>query len=305
MVEAPDAACDRLKKLKLMLEDAKLRQDAAMIKKLTDLVGGQKPKYNLDKNHYLNVFDSQGNIGVLKLRHKAKKALDMVIEQLRANGVDPVSVNDGRIFVFTRSGMGNDTAFQVTVKQERVNHPDLGVVTRDIIHRMTESDLQRLDLEAAKLDQLFKKVTPEEIQRIVEKADVFTGKSPVIDELFDNSPTTDVVTSDEDDEDSIASGMVNNNLLSTQSQPVQQVIQPVQQAVQPVQQVTQPLQQAVQQAFQPAVQQVVQPVQQAPTQTLAQAPVPQSNIMSAPQTTATLVTEMTDDEFLKMLETPK
>ncbi|NJO48276.1 MAG: hypothetical protein HC840_01010 [Leptolyngbyaceae cyanobacterium RM2_2_4] len=203
MIEVPDAADQRIKDLKAKLEEAKAAGNKAVVEKLGKLVSGQKPMYNVDSNHYLNVIDDQGNIGVLKLRHRAKTALDVQIKKLREKGVDPLSVDNGRYFVFTRSGTGLDTSFQVDIKQEKLRIEGVGEVNRDIVHKLSEELISRLGEEAAELGKLFRALTADEIQRIVDTTDLLTGQSPVIDELFDSrGDTSGGDAGDEGDDDS-------------------------------------------------------------------------------------------------------
>ena len=178
MIEVPDAALERIEKLKAEMEKAKESGDTVKYNKLNELVG-QKGKFNLDKNHYMNVVDLEGNIGILKLRHKAKLALDAEIKALREKGIDPLSVDDGRFFTFRRSGMGRDTTFKVEVHTETINVPNVGEVKREVKHVLTDDLIKRLSKEAADLSKLFKKPTAEEVARIVKE-----GPSAV-DEILD------------------------------------------------------------------------------------------------------------------------
>lgn len=199
IIEVPDAADQRIKDLKAKLEEAKSTGNKAMVERLGKLVSGQKPMYNVDSNHYMNVIDSQGNIGVLKLRHRAKTQLDEKIKKLREKGVDPLSVDNGRYFVFTRTGTGLDTSFSVEVAQEKLSIEGVGEVNRDIVHKLSQELIGRLGEEAAELGKLFKLLSADDIQRIVSTSDLLTGQSPVIDELFDNKG--DGGSSDEGDVD--------------------------------------------------------------------------------------------------------
>lgn len=185
MIEVPDAAADRIKLLKGELEKAKAAGNKAAMEKIGPLISGQKPMYNLDKNHYLNVIDEQGNIGVLKLRHKAKQALDVQIKKLREKGVDPLSVDNGRFFTFSRSGSGLETTFAVSVTTKTMNIEGVGEVQREVVHKLDAAIISRLKDEAAELNKLFKAPTSEEVARIVKESDLLTGKSPAIDEIID------------------------------------------------------------------------------------------------------------------------
>lgn len=184
MIEVPDAADQRIKDLKAKLEEAKDSGNKAVVEKLGKLVSGQKPMYNLDGNHYVNAIDSQGNIGVLKLRHRAMKALEDEIKKLEKKGIDPLSLKNGREFVFTRSGSGLDTTFKVDVGQEELEIEGVGKVNRDKVSNVTDDQLARTENECADLSKLFKLVSSDDIERIVKASDLLTGISPVIDEIF-------------------------------------------------------------------------------------------------------------------------
>ena len=184
MIEVPDAALDRINDLKAKLEEAKASGNAPMVAKLNTLVGF-KGVYSADNNHHMNVMDLNGTIGVLKIRHRAKLALDAEIKKLRSEGCDPLSVEDGRFFVFNRNGMSLDTAFKVTVHKERIDVPGVGRVERDVISKLTPEMLQRCSTEASHLDKLFNSLTSEEVAEVVAQSDMLSGKSPAIDKYFD------------------------------------------------------------------------------------------------------------------------
>lgn len=182
-IQVGDAAKDRITKLKAQLEEGKKAGNKVAIDALEPLVGNQG-MYNLDSNHYMNVVDSQGHIGILKIRHKAKLALEAEIRSLNADGVDPLSVEDGRYFVFSRTGMGRDTTFGVKVLKEKLKVDGVGVVERDVVHVLDEDLQARLSAEAGELGKIFKTLTSEEVKQVVDGSDLKTGVSPALDKLF-------------------------------------------------------------------------------------------------------------------------
>lgn len=194
LATSPDAALERIETLRSEMEKAKKAGDAVKVEKIKELL----KTYNLDKNHYMNVVDLQGNIGVLKLRHKAKLVLDAVIKQLRSEGVDPLSSDDGRFFVFTRTGVGTDTTFQVSVYKEKLKVEGVGMVERDVVHALTDDILNRLGTEAAQLDKLFKKLTSEEVARVVKEG------PRALDEIYSESATDSEAQEDGEDQDDSA-----------------------------------------------------------------------------------------------------
>jgi len=203
MVTVPDAAIERIDKLKAELERVKAQGTNRMaIEKFKNLL----QQYNLDSNHYVNAMDLQGNIGVLKLRHRAKQALDAQIKRLNAAGVDPLSPEDGRFLTFTRSGTGLDTTFQVSVATEEFDVPNVGRVKRDLVHRLTPEIISRLGSEARELNKLFKKISSDEIARIVKESDLETGRSPAVDEILDAKGGGSDIDDGDDDSGGHASG---------------------------------------------------------------------------------------------------
>src|ERR1700687_913800 len=187
MIDVPDAALDRINQLKAKLEEAQKAGDATMVEQLLKLVGGKKSRYNLDSNHYLNVMDLQNNIGILKIRHRAKLALDGTIKTLRDSGVEPLDPNTGRWFTFHRTGTGRDTVYQVSVYKKKFHVEGVGEVEKDLIHTITPDIAKRCFVirkdgtfeykEAARLDTLYKKPTAEEVERIVKEGPTAVGAS--------------------------------------------------------------------------------------------------------------------------------
>lgn len=178
MIEAPDAALQHIEDLKAAFEAAKKAGNTEVAARLDKLVG-QKGQYNMSNNHYVNVVDEQGNIGILAIRHRCKVALDATIAQLRAEGVDPLSVDNGRYFKFHRSGTGLDTTFQVSVLKRKLNVAGIGEVEQDVVHQLTPELIARLATEAAQLDKLFKRPTSEEVARMVKEG------AKAVDEILD------------------------------------------------------------------------------------------------------------------------
>jgi hypothetical protein len=183
MIDVADAAKDRITTLKAKLEEAHKKGDEQSLKKLNDLVG-PTGMYNLDNNHYMNVIDAQGNIGILKLRHKAKLALEAQIKSLSNDNIDPLSPENGRFFVFTRTGMGRDTTFSVRVLKEKLTVQGVGVVERDVVHALDDETIKRLEAEAGELDKLFRKPTAMDVKRTVDTSDLMTGVSTFLDQVY-------------------------------------------------------------------------------------------------------------------------
>lgn len=288
MIEVPDAAVERIDSLKAKLAEAKAAGNKQVVEAIGKLVSGQKPQYNVDSNHYLNVVDAQGNIGVLKLRHRAKQALDEEIKALREKGVDPLSVDNGRYFVFRRSGSGLETTFAVRILKEKISIEGVGEVERDVVHKLNDELIGRLGEEAAELGKLYRALSSDDIARIVKTSDLATGQSPVIDELFDNAGngggTADEGDMGDEDDDSSTGGQTAQSAAPAATAPV---------AATPV---STPAPVAAAPAPAPAAQTVATaPVTPAPA-------APAVTTLSSPTaTTAEVVSDMSDADFLKSL----
>jgi hypothetical protein len=197
MVEQPDAALERIEKIKSELSAARAAGNKSLAAKLETLAGGQKSLYNLDSNHYVVAVDLQGNVGVLRLRHRAKMALDATIKRLMDSGVNPLDVENGRYFRFIRSGSGLDTTFQVEVLKEKINVEGLGTVERDVVHSLTQEIVSKLmDKEGKvykpyRLDELYKRPTSAQVQRIVEEG------VTAVDDILDNGTASEEDMSEE------------------------------------------------------------------------------------------------------------
>lgn len=272
MVEVADAALERIETLKAKQAAAKTAGDQANAKRIGDLL----QQYNLDNNHYVNAIDEQGNIGILKLRHRAKLALDATIKSLRDQGVDPLDSETGRFFTFRRTGTGLETTFQVSVKKKKFKIEGVGEVEQDLVHTLTSDILARLGSEAAELDKLYKRPTAEEVERIVKMSDLLSGRSPAVDEILDTKK--DENTNDEGVEEDYEN---NTSETTTTATPV---------ATTPVVTST------------PVAATAITSVTatQVTTQAQPAAPVTQS-LSGAPKTTSQTVSEMSDEDFLKSL----
>lgn len=182
MVEVADPAKERIEKIKQALSEAKDRGDTETVKQLATLA----KTFNLDAKWYVNAMNLQGEIGLLKIPHKAKQALESEIQRLSQEGVDPLGVENGRYFVFQRTGEGRDTQYQVKVYKQRIEVAGLGMVEKDMPHALTEDVITRLETEAHKLNDLFKRPTAEQVARMVSEGPA------AVEEILGRSQTNDM-----------------------------------------------------------------------------------------------------------------
>lgn len=189
VVEVPCAATDFINNLKAKLEEARISGNSAVQSKLNQLVG-QKGVYNTNNNQHMNVVLLDGQIGELQLRYKAFLSLKAKIDKIRKGapnelGFDPLSFNNGRFFIMTRSNTGKDTTFDVEIYKEKIDVPGHGKVDKDLVHVITPEILAKLEVEGYDLNNIHSKVTSEECAQIVAEVDLMSGKSPACDRIFD------------------------------------------------------------------------------------------------------------------------
>lgn len=176
MVEVESAAHLRREKIKEQNEAAKKAGNVELQKQTGELLR----RYNQSAKHYMNAIDLQGNIGLFTIGHRGFQALQAQIDILRANDVDPVGVENGRFFVFNRSGTGLETLYTVQEYKEKVEIEHGGekmLVDKPFPHSLNETIINRLSSEAFELDSVYPSITVEE------EAIIMTGPEGV-DKVF-------------------------------------------------------------------------------------------------------------------------
>lgn len=167
MVEVESEAHKRREQLKTQGDQAKKTGDTATEQRCKTLL----MQYNQDAKHYMNVVDLQGNVGLFKIGHRGFQALKAEIDRLRSEGVDPIGVENGRYFVFNRSGRGKDTLYTVSEykQKQQMTGPDgqQMVVDAPFPHSLNDAILNKLETDAFELSKVYPSVTPEEEYRIV------------------------------------------------------------------------------------------------------------------------------------------
>lgn len=286
-IKVPCAATERVNSLKEKLKEAIATDNKPLATKLNVLVG-QMGVYNIDNNHHMNVVGLDGNIGTFRIRHKSKLALDVEIAKLTARGINPLSLEDGRFFVFNRIGKGNETGFKVSVYQENIDVPGYGRMDRDVVHKITPELLARIEEEAANLDDIAPRLTSEEVAQVVAASDLLTGKSAKCNEFMDNRwkaarenkpvVTAPVEDDNERPEDDVAMGVSPAASVPAASKPAPIVL---------------------------PNRTVVLPNNTAPTQTAPVAAAPPVQAPAKAQTQAQAIDDLSDDDFFAQLGVPQ
>jgi hypothetical protein len=215
MVEVVDPAVERIKKIKMAQDKARLEGNEELVKKL----GEQLKIFNLKKAYYMNVMDLQGKIGVISIPYRMKEALDAEIKSLQAKGINPISIDDGRFFVFTRTGFGSNTSHKVSVYKEEVIMNGMRVEV-DKKHALTADVAERIQSEGADLGKLYIAPTSEEIAQIV------AGDARTLEEIFakyrESDDNYDGFDGSEDDDSSSTSTQNSSSTAQSVAQKAEQ-----------------------------------------------------------------------------------
>jgi len=164
-------------------------------KKDVEAMKEKSMQFNLDSKHFMNAINAQGEIVLLKIGHKAKLSLDAAIKELEAQGIDPLSVDNGRFFNLRRSGNGLDTNVNISVVKENVKVEGMGVLQRDIVHVLDDSILARLANEATDLgtlDKMYPVISAEQVEEIVQ------GGAEAVDRIMGPRDRKEATPVDED-----------------------------------------------------------------------------------------------------------
>lgn len=206
MVEVESEAHLRREKLKAQQKAAK---EAGNIQ-LEETVTKMLEKYNQDAKHYMNAVDLNGNVGLFKIGQRGFEALKNEISRLRSEGVDPIGIDNGRFFVFARSGRGRDTLYTVKEYKQKVEIEQNGerfTVDKPFPHKLTGDIIAKLETDAFELDSIYPSVTPEEEYRIVHEG------AKAVDEILGNKKT------DKKEMTTATSGETNSETVPEQSTP--------------------------------------------------------------------------------------
>lgn len=172
MIEIDDPATERLKRLESQLKEvqerlktnpsAQLREVAVRLEKLVGFEDGQ---FDLQKGHYVNAINDKGEIGLLKLKHKEKLALEEARKAIQAKySLDPIGV-EGAYIEFSKSGRSFDTLISAVGAME---------IQADQSERLKRHNLlqdevvkNRLSEDAFELDNLYVAPSREDILAMV------------------------------------------------------------------------------------------------------------------------------------------
>jgi hypothetical protein len=196
--------------MKAKLQEARLAGNKEVERQLAEKL----ENFNLNGRWYVNAVNDQGQIGLLKIPHRAKQALDAEIKKLQNEGVQPLSLEAGRFFTFTRTGEGRDTLYQVTPTMETVEIPGHGKMSKPKGHSMSIQDLIAMEAQVSNLESLFKTPTPEQI------ADMVENGAAGVDRTFSSVSQSSESDDSGDDDEPLSSGATSSTIASASLAPV-------------------------------------------------------------------------------------
>lgn len=171
MVEVESAAYLRREALKKKKEEivAAFKAGNATKEQVTEVTDLTK-RFNLDAKYYMNAVSLDGKIGLLKLNSTQKNALEAEIDKLTKQGIDPLAIEGGIYFNFTKSnatGMVKDWTFSVAPYLQNQEDGSL----RRVTHTMDQAFIDRLSSEAFELSGMYPALTAEQVEEIVQAGD--------------------------------------------------------------------------------------------------------------------------------------
>jgi hypothetical protein len=188
MVEVESAAYQRIEALKA--KQAELKEQGAD-KETMDKMVALLMRFNIEGKHYVNAVNLNGEIGLLKIGHKAKMALDALVKKQREEeGQNILSVSEGLYVNFGRTGRGRDTLYQVSLYKKKVEAEVNGqkrIIEEPVFHNMDDKFQSRLDAEAFELGNMFPAPTSDEVYEIV------NGGPAALDAVMEKYKKTPVV----------------------------------------------------------------------------------------------------------------
>lgn len=290
MVTVYDAAADRLVRLAAQLDAEKKKpadeQDGELIQKLVKLVGhgAVMGQYNLDKKQYIYAYDREGNIGCLKLSHRAFLSLKSAIDKYKADndGADPLDPETGVYFEFNRTGTKLDTTVQVSPLQITVKENGK-TYKQDLVHVIPHT-ADQIKKAVRGFDKEVRLLTPEQIQDIVKRG------AKAMDEIFGKTEEAPV-------EQPVAQKAASTIAKKAAPAPVAEAVEE-EPASEPLPEELS-MEEAVEEA--PLVQATPKTLAKAPAKP-AEAPKPAAKSpLAAQKTTAQNIADQSDDDFLNSL----
>jgi len=230
MVEVESAAFQRIEQLKA--KQAELKAGGAD-KATMDKMQSMLMRFNIEGKHHVNAVNLNGEIGLLKIGHKAKMALDAIVKKLREEeGLNVLGIENGLYVNFSRTGRGRDTLYQVNLYMQKVKANVNGqetVIEQRLTQTMNDAFISRLDQEAFELSDMYPAPTGEEVEAIVnggpealdavmekyKKAPKATVEATV--EMTSNAPTTTVTV---EPSKAVSSTVTEESVLDTASSTV-------------------------------------------------------------------------------------
>lgn len=170
MVEVEDAAklkIDRLNTKRLQIEEELKSGPTTQLALALEQVKEELKVYNLEKANYVNAIDSDGRIGLLKIKYKEMLQFKALRDRTIAEeGIDPVGVK-GAYVQFDKSGTGRDTVVTVSLAMDKTVIDGKRVSTPKL-HEIDDALIPKLESSSFDLDNLFVKPTAEEVREMVE-----------------------------------------------------------------------------------------------------------------------------------------
>jgi hypothetical protein len=178
--------CDKNNALRAQVEnrEVKLRESGKTDEEIETLLGPSKEylkKHNLDKKFVVIAKNEKNEWGVLWIPFKAKEALDNRRKQVqKEEGWDILDPDEGAWLDFTRTGQNRNTVYGCDVVKETVALENGKKAKQDKQEALTDTDYDAIVAEVPELDTIGRRLTDEQIERLVESM----GDPEIVDAVF-------------------------------------------------------------------------------------------------------------------------
>jgi len=182
-IEVQCPACEKEQQAFIALKEAteRYKQEGMSeeeIKTATSVLSTEKQKYNSDRKYHIHVMTPEGEFGTLKLSGKNSfKPLEMKINDLVGNDLDPFSPEEGVWFEFKRTGSKLNAVDTIDIVKDNISKTQSTIRMAPLSDEQLTKALEILP----DLNEMYTIISPQQVQQIVD-AD---GDPEIVQKVFD------------------------------------------------------------------------------------------------------------------------
>jgi hypothetical protein len=138
--------------------------------------------HNLDRKWYINVMNTSGELGVLRMSHEMKKLLELKIQKLvKEESIDPLDPDQGVYFRFTRTGYRLEAQSEIEPETESVRDSATGRTMRSVkLAPLTEAQKSQILQTCPDLNDVVRIISDRQIELLTQ----CSGDPESVDEIL-------------------------------------------------------------------------------------------------------------------------